>query len=241
MDITININARDGGGGRGAARRLRQAGRIPAVLYGGAGGKGRNKNSKLVAGEARAVDCSAREVMQHLHSDSFRSSLLTLQLDGKNIHALVREVQMHPVRREVVHIDFWEVRADTEIAASVPLHFINVEDCPGVKLHHGIFTTVENQVAVHCLPKDLPTHIEVDAGALEIGKNIHLGDVPPPKGVRYDAEGRGENPVLAILTEAKEEVIEEEAPEAVEGAEGEAPTDGEGGETPEAGSPAASS
>lgn len=190
MNITLNVQSRDKIG-RGEARRLRRAGRVPAIVYGGA--------------SPQAVDCETREIMAHMQNDSFHSTLLNLRLNGKEIKALVREIQMHPYRREIIHIDFQTVRADSEIAAAVPIHFINVEDSPGVKLHHGIFTAVENQVAVHCLPKDLPPHITIDVGNLEIGKNIHLSEVPPPAGVRYDAATRGDDPVLAIISEPRVE------------------------------------
>ena len=127
---------------------------------------------------------------------------------------LLREVQRDPVRRDILHVDFLAVREDREIAAHVPLHFINAETSPGVKLQHGVFTTVENQIAVHCLPQDLPEFIEVDVGGLEVGQSIHLSAVSAPSGVRFDDIVRGNDPSLAsVITVAAEKEPEPEVTE----------------------------
>lgn len=193
--------------GRGAARQTRREGRVPAVIYG--------------ACEPMRVSCSTREINARLQEESFHSTVLTLEVDGKKIPALLREVQMHPYRREVMHIDFQAVDEEQEIGANVPLHFINAEDAPGVKLHHAIFTTIENQVAIHCLPKALPEFISVDVGALDIGQNIHLSEISPPPGVRFDAITRGDDPALAVMNapkaaEEEEQTTEEAATESDE-------------------------
>ena len=206
MDTTVNALPRDKVG-RSGARQLRRDSRVPAIVYGD--------------GEPLAISCDSRKIITCIREEGFRSTLFDLQLEGgKAIKVLFREVQMHPYRREILHVDFQAVRADSAISTSVPLHFINVEDSPGVKLHRGIFTSVENEVSVHCLPKDLPDVINVDVGNLEIGKNIHLNDIQIPAGVTFDAIVRGENPVLAIISEPKKEV--EETPDVAD-----APTDGE--------------
>lgn len=204
MDITLQVEKRPDLG-RGGARRLRRAGQVPAIIYGD--------------GDPMAITCSARQTVAHMQDDSFRSSLLVLEVGGKKIKALLREVQMHPFRREILHLDFQAVREDSEIAAQVPLHFINIEDSPGVKLHHGIFTTIENQAALHCLPKDLPESIDVNVGGLEIGKSIHLSDITPPPGVRFDAIVRGEDPALAIISEPRAEKEETGTPDSADSSE----------------------
>ena len=209
MDTIVSALPRDNLG-RGGARRLRRESRVPAIVYG--------------RGEPVAVSCDARDIIAHIREEGVHSTLFDLQLGDQTTKVLIREVQMHPYRNEVLHVDFQAVREDSAIAASVPLHFINVEDAPGIKLHHGIFTAVENEVAVHCFPKDLPDAINVDIGGLDIGKNIHLNDLPVPEGVSFDALVRGENPVLAIISEAK---VQEEST----GTEGESAVVSEGGDT----------
>ena len=202
--------------GRGAARKLRRAGRVPGVVYGD--------------GPARPASFDAREIAARLQEESFHSTVVTLNLDGKRISALLREAQSHPVRRETLHVDFQAVREDREIAARAPLHFVNQESCPGVKLRRGIFTAIENEVGIHGLPADLPEFIEVDVAELDVGKTIHLSEIPAPKGIRFDAIVRGEDPALARVVDRPAEEVEE-APAAAEGeaapAEGETPAESE--------------
>lgn len=188
--------------GRGDTQRLRREGMVPAIIYGG-------------EGVPIPISCEAREIAVRMKDESFHSTLIDLDVEGEKIQALVRAVQMHPYKQQVLHMDFQAVRADSEIATQVPLHYINVEESPGVKLRHGIFTSVENQVAVHCLPKDLPEFINVDIADLDIGKSVHLSDLTPPAGVTFDAIVRGNDPALATISEPKGEEIEE-TPEAEE-------------------------
>ncbi len=197
MEITVAATIRKNSG-RGSARENRRNGMVPAIIYG--------------ACEPLSVACSARELAVRLRDEAFRSTLLTLDVEGRKIPALLREVQMHPYKREIIHIDFQAVSADSEVAANVPLHFIGVEDSPGVKLHRAIFTSVENQVAIHCLPKDLPEFINIDSSDLDIGKSIHLSEIAAPQGVRFDAIVRGEDPVLAVMSgqTAEEEPVDVE-------------------------------
>ena len=200
MDIVVEATARVPSGG-GAAKRLRKSGQVPGIVYG--------------IGQPQAVALPARALARHLQHEAFHSSLLNLKIDGKAAPALLRDVQRHPVRAEALHVDFQLVSADREIAANVPLHFINAELSPGVKLHHGIFTAVETEAAVHCLPRDLPEFIEVDASVMEIGKSVHLSELPAIEGVRFDALTRGVDPVLAAILEPRVEVEETPAAEAV--------------------------
>ena len=198
--------------GRGPVRKLRREGRIPGVVYGD--------------GPARPVSFSAREIAVRLQEEAFHSTVVTLEVDGKKVSALLREAQSHPVRREILHVDFQAVRADQEIAARAPLHFLNQESCPGVKLRHGIFTAIENEIGIHGLPRNLPEFIEVDVAQLDIGKTIHLSEIPVPKGIRFDALVRGDDPALARVVERPAEEVEETAAEAEAAAatEGEAAT-----------------
>ncbi|MDM5148008.1 50S ribosomal protein L25/general stress protein Ctc [Candidatus Persebacteraceae bacterium Df01] len=179
--------------GRGVSRALRRNGRVPGILYGG--------------DQPVPFSCAERDLVVCLQEESFHFSVLSVKVDGKGYPALLREVQRHPVRRDILHVDFQAVRQDREIAANVPLHFINAENAPGVKLQQGIFTAIENQVSVHCLPAKLPEYIEVDVIALEISKSVHLSDIVPPDGVRFDEIVRGNNPALATITGASEEEV----------------------------------
>lgn len=180
--VEAEIRARPG---RGGARALRRSGRVPGVLYG--------------AGPAVPFSCAARDLAARLSDESFHSSVVSVRLEGKTHRALLREVQRAPVRRDILHVDFQAVREDREIAAQVPLHFINADSAPGVKLQHGVFTAVENSAALHCLPQNLPEYIEVDVGSLEIGKSIHLSEIAAPPGARFDEIARGNDPVLAAI------------------------------------------
>ena len=203
--------------GRGPVRQLRREGRIPGVVYGD--------------GPARAVSFDAREIAVRMQEEAFHSTVIVLQLEGRKMSALLREAQSHPVRREILHVDFQAVRADREIAARAPLHFINQESCPGVKLRHGIFTAIENEVGIHGLPRDLPEFIEVDVAELDIGKNIHLSEVPAPKGIRFDALARGDDPALARVVDRPTEEVEAPAEAEAAPAEGEAaPAEGDSAE-----------
>lgn len=204
MDIVLNMNSRSKTG-KSEAKRLRRGAQVPAVVYG--------------TGKNISVVCAEKDLMGHLQNPAFHSTVLTLKIDGKKAQALVRDVQMHPWQRRVLHADFQLVSADTEIAATVPIEFVNAADAPGVRLHHGIFTSIENQLNVHCLPKDLPEKIVVDVGNLDIGKSIHLFELTPPDGVRFDAVARGEDLALATISEVQEEQEEAPAEEAAAEAE----------------------
>ena len=186
--VEATIRARQG---RGEARALRRQGRVPGVMYG--------------VGAVKSFSCEAKALHAHLQDEAFQSSVISVRLDGTEHRALLREVQRHPVRRDILHVDFQIVREDREIAVQVPLHFINADIAPGVKLQHGIFTAIENQVAAHCLPQNLPEYIAVDVGALEIGKSIHLSEIVAPPGVRFDDITRGNDPALATVTSVAEE------------------------------------
>lgn len=202
-DPTLPIQDRDPGG-RGAARRLRRAGMVPGVVYGG-------------AGKTRAISVAAKDLAANLKNESFHSSVVSLSRESKRpIKALLRAIQMHPTRAEAAHVDFQAVRADREISAAAPLRFVNIETSPGVKLRRGIFTTIENEAQIHCLPKDLPEFIEVDVGELDVGKSVHLSEVTPPPGVRFDAIVRGQDPALALISARQAEEVEAEK-EATEG------------------------
>lgn len=193
--------------GKGASRRMRRSGKVPGIIYGG-----------TTAPEAIELDHNA--LYQHLRLQAFQSSILSMSVSGKKEQVLLRDVQMHPFRSEVLHVDFQRIKQDEKIHMKVPFHFANGDHSPGVKLAGGVINHVMNDLDVTCLPKDLPAFIEVDLGHLTAGHSVHLSEVKLPEGV--EAVGyQGEDPVLATCAmprvhEEEEVVAEAAAPSAAE-------------------------
>jgi len=170
--------------GSSASRRLRHAGRVPAIVY---GGKEQPVN----------VELDHNEIFHALRKETFHSSILDMQLDGKSQQVLLRSVQWHPYKQLVMHVDFQRVAADQALHTKVPLHFINAEISPAVKLSSAIISHIFTELDISCLPANLPAFIEVDLSKLVGGASIHLADITLPKGVTYVAHGGDTNPVLA--------------------------------------------
>ncbi len=210
MEFAISVLTRTTRG-RSAARRMRRSGQVPGIVYG-------LKQPKPIA-----MDFA--DIASKLHQEAFHSSLIKLEVAGEEHSVLLREAQVDPVTNMILHVDFQAVAADQQIAAAVPLHLANADTCPGVKLRHGIVSSVMAEVHVHCLPRDLPDHIEIDIGHMDIGQTLHLEDLSQPEGVTFDQIQRGENPaVVAILAPRIEE---EETPAAAEADAPEAAAEGE--------------
>ena len=174
MTIEINVNIRKAQG-TGASRRLRNTGRVPGIIYG--------------SGDVVMIDLDHNELYHRLRQEAFHASVLTLSVEGKKDSVLLRDFQMHPFRQQVLHIDFQRVDAKQKMHIKVPLHFLNEEIGPGVKLGGGKIMHVMNELDVTCLPKDLPAFIEVDLGKLELGQSVHVSDLNLPKGVEVAAHG----------------------------------------------------
>ena len=160
--------------GTGASRRLRRAGTVPGIVYGG---------------EAApvAIETNHNDLLLKLKKEAFHSSIINIVIDGKKEQVLLRDYQTHAYKPLVLHIDFQRVDATHELHIKVPLHFINEEIAPGVKLKGGLVNHVLTEVDVHCLAKDLPEFIEVDLAALNIGDSIHLSQLKLPNGVKLVA------------------------------------------------------
>jgi large subunit ribosomal protein L25 len=199
--------------GTGASRRLRLAGKVPGIVYGG---------SKVAVN----IELDHNDLFHQLRDEKFHASILTLALDGAKEQVLLRAVNMHPWKLQVQHIDFQRVSATEKIHMKVPLHFVGAENSPAVKLSGGIVSHVINELDVRCLPSDLPEFIEIDLSQLTIGHSIHARDLKLPKGVELAVRG-GENPSVATAQIPKAVVEEEEAAAAaaVAGAEGAAPAE----------------
>src|SRR5215207_2117496 len=150
--------------GKGASRRLRRTGKVPAILYGGNG-----KPSNITLNQLKLLNM--------IGDEKFYSSIITLKLDGKDQQAIVKDIQVHPAKHQVLHVDLQRVLADQAIRIRVPIHFLNAATSPGVKVQGGIVSHLKNDIEISCLPKDLPEAIEVDMGAMSLNDTIFLKDV----------------------------------------------------------------
>ena len=187
--------------GKGASRRLRGSGKVPAIIYGG-------------DQEAQSIEMDHNDLYHKLKLEAFHASVLSLEVAGKKESVLLRDIQMHPYKQQVLHVDFQRVDKNKKIHMKVPLHFINAEVAPGVKTSGGIVSHILTEVDISCLPDDLPEFISVDLAELTAGHTLHLSDLVMPKGVETVALGKGENlPVATIVIPRS--VLSEEA-----GAEG---------------------
>jgi len=202
--------------GKGASRRLRREKQVPAVVYGG-------------GNDAVAVTLSHDEVYRKLQFEAFFSHILTLNIDGKNKQqAILRDLQRHPFKPRITHMDFQRVQADREIHVRVPLHFLNAEEAVGVRMGGGEVSHLETEVNVACLPRNLPEYIEVDLSELDVGDTIHLSQLVLPEGVSLLDLAHGEEYDYGVVSchmprVTAEEDLEVEGEEAVEAeaAEGE--------------------
>lgn len=168
--------------GSSASRRLRRAGRLPGIVYGG-------------KGEVLSIELDHNEIYHAVRKEEFHASVLEMHLDGKVETVLLRAVQWHAYKPQVLHIDFQRVNAQEKLSTKVPLHFVNAEESPAVKLHSNNISHIVTEVEVSCLPKDLPQFIEVDLANLESGGVVHLSQVKAPNGVEFVVHG--DDPVLA--------------------------------------------
>ena len=183
--------------GTGASRRLRRTGRVPGILYGG-------------EQKPASIEVDHNEIFHKLKQESFHASVLTMSLDGNKQMVLLRDVQMHPFKRQVMHLDFQRVDATHKIHTRVPLHFINADIAPGVKLQGGIVSHVMNEIEVRCLPADLPEFVEVDLKDVGTGQSVHLSALKLPKGVEAVVH-KGEDPVVAAINLPRAAVSDEAA------------------------------
>jgi large subunit ribosomal protein L25 len=185
--------------GKGASRRLRHQGKVPAIIY----GAGR---------PPRALVFDHNRVIQQLENESFYSSVLNIKVGEKSQAAILKDVQRHPARPVVMHMDFQRIVEDQEIRMSVPLHFIGEDVAPGVKQAGGAISHLMNEVDIVCLPRHLPEFIDVDVSELELDEMLSMSDIKLPEGVSIPALAQGpeqDRPIVSIHV-IKEVVIEEE-------------------------------
>ncbi|HEY7753590.1 MAG TPA: 50S ribosomal protein L25/general stress protein Ctc [Steroidobacteraceae bacterium] len=210
MKISFELDAefRDDQG-KGASRRLRRLGKVPAILYGG-------------QRDARALVVDHTRLAQLMDDERFYSTILALKVGSQSQAAVLKDVQRHPYRNQIVHIDFQRVLENEKIRMHIPLHFRGAAESKGVKEQGGVLGHVRNDIEVTCLPKDLPEFVEVDVSGLEINQVIKLSDLRLPAGVEIvDLLAGRDGPVASIhmpRVEEEEAPVVEEAATAAAGA-----------------------
>jgi large subunit ribosomal protein L25 len=202
--------------GSGASRRLRLTGRVPGILYG-------------ADKAAQNVEVEHKALLRNLGLETFHASILDMTLGGEKFQALLRDYQMHPWKKQVVHVDFQRVDKNRKIHMRVPLHFLNAEIAPGVKTGGGVVQHTMNAIDIQCLPGDLPAYIEVDLKDLELNDTLHVMELAMPNGVEPVAKLKQENPSVVSIHTPREIVIEEEAAAPVTEIIGEVKAEGEAG------------
>jgi large subunit ribosomal protein L25 len=173
--------------GTGASRRLRNSGKTPGIVYG-------------AGAEPKMVELDHNALWHALKKEVFHSSILDLEVAGKAEKVLLRDVQYHPFRQLVLHVDFQRVDPKKKLHTKVPLHFLNQESNPAVKLSGAVISHVLNEIEIECLPAALPEFLEVDLAKIEAGQSAHAKDIMLPAGVSLVAHVEAENPVLASAT-----------------------------------------
>jgi large subunit ribosomal protein L25 len=178
--------------GKGASRRLRHEGKVPAILYGG-------------HSDARALTLSHQKLAIMLENERFYSTILSLKVGDETQAAILKDVQRHPFKNAIMHIDFQRVEENEKIRISIPLHFKGAAASPGVKSQGGIVYHMRNDLEVSCLPKDLPEFIEVDISGLSLNESIHLSQLKVPPGVQLVDLAKEDAAVVAIHSPRAEE------------------------------------
>ena len=192
--------------GTGASRRLRISGRTPGIIYGG-------------SGTPELIEIDHNALWHALKKEAFHAAILDMEMNGKESKVLLRDVQYHPFKQLVLHIDFQRVEADHKLTMKVPLHFSGDELSPAVKLENCLLTHVVNEVSISCLPADLPEFISVDLSGLKKGASLHLSDLVMPKGVSAVVNGKNDPVIVSVVALAAPEVVDPAA----------APADAKGG------------
>ncbi|WP_297365223.1 50S ribosomal protein L25/general stress protein Ctc [Thauera sp.] len=195
MQIEFKATKRDAQG-TGASRRLRRAGHVPGIIYGG-------------ADDVSVITMDHNEIYHLLRKEAFHASVLSIDVDGTKQAAVLRDVQWHPFKQQVLHLDFQRVAAGEKMHLKVPLHFVGDDVSPAVKLGGCMISHVVNEVDVQCLPQDLPEFIQVDLSTLEAGQSVHVSQIALPAGVELVQHGEGD-PVVATALIVKGAATEAE-------------------------------
>ena len=214
MAVSFELNAEQRNDtGKGASRRLRRAGQVPAILYGG-------------AQEPQAVTLDHNQLLRSLEHEAFYSHILSIKFGGTETRAVLRDLQRHPSKPQIMHVDLLRVSATEKLRMHVPLHFLGEEVAPGVKLGGGMVMHELVEVEVECLPQNLPEFIEVDVSGLQLNESLHLSDLKVPEGVTLVELARGEAHDLGVVSIHTRRGGGEEEEGAAPGAEGGPSTEG---------------
>lgn len=182
--------------GKGASRRLRRQGKVPAIIY----GAGR---------EPRSLMFDHNKVLQQLEDPSFYSSILNIKVGDKSRAAIVKDIQRHPAKRRILHIDLQRIVEDEKIKMQIPIHYLGEEEAVGVKLGGGTVSKLMTELEITCLPKDLPEFLEVDISELELDQMLNVSDIKLPEGTEITELLIEQNPAIVSIQEIKE-IIEED-------------------------------
>jgi large subunit ribosomal protein L25 len=211
-DFTLHATGREDTG-KGASRRLRRlAAEIPAIVYGG-----KNAPAK--------ISMNHKDVLKALENEAFYSHVIALDIDGKSQDVILKDVQRHPIKPVILHMDFLRVNKTTLLNTKAPLHYTNEDVCVGVKVGGGIIAHTMTEIDISCLPQDLPEYIEVDMSAVELGQTLHISDITFPKGVSSVALSHGPDhdlPIVSINKPKAAPVEDDTAPAAPESENGSA-------------------
>ena len=201
--------------GKGASRRLRRQGMVPAVIY----GAGRDPRNLMF---------DHNKVLRQLEDPSFYSSILNIKVGEKSRAAIVKDIQRHPSKKQIIHIDLQRIVEDEQIKMQIPIHYLGEEDAVGVKIGGGTVTKIMTELEISCLPKDLPEFLEVDISELELDQMLNVSDISLPKGVEISDIVKEQDQAIVSIQEIKE-IIEEE----IEDEDSESDGESEGSDQPE--------
>jgi large subunit ribosomal protein L25 len=211
-DFTLNAKGREDTG-KGASRRLRRlAGEVPAIIYGG-------------KKQPEQVSLAHKDVIKALENEAFFSQVISLDVDGKAEDVVIKDIQRHPAKAIVLHMDFLRVSKTTKLTTKIPLHFINEDVCVGVKMGGGLIAHSMTELEIQCLPQDLPEYLDVDMAGIEIGQTVHISDIKLPAGVESVALSHGEDHDLPVATVNKPKAAKEETSDASDEAEADSSED----------------
>ena len=205
-NFTINAKSREDTG-KGASRRLRRlTGEVPAIIYGG-------------KKDAEKISILHKDITKALENDAVYSSIISLSIDGKAEDTIIKDIQRHPAKQIILHMDFLRVSKTTKLQTRVPLNFINEDICVGVKLGGGLIAHTMTDIEVSCLPKDLPESIDVDMAEVDVGQIVHLSDLTLPDGVESVSLIQGADYDLTVATVNKQKAVEIDEPSESESTE----------------------
>lgn len=177
--------------GTGASRRLRNAHKVPGIVYG--------------AGKPQMIELDHNALFFALKKEAFHSSLLDMELNGKTEKVLLRDYQMHAFKPQVLHVDFQRVDATTKVTKKIPLHFVNEENSPAVKTDKCLVNHVVTELLVQCLASQLPEFLTIDLGDLSKGQSLHVSDLKLPEGIKVVTHGKKDPVIVSVSTQAEEE------------------------------------